>query len=93
MELNYLVSQLGSSKNVQFERQLSFTARSETFVVSNIAKMIYNDNFSLDYYRRYMESDVANDMYDPTSMHQVFKCMLSNYLKKIETNGRHQIRM
>jgi hypothetical protein len=40
-----------------------------------------------------MESDVANDMYDPTSMHQVFKCMLSNYLKKIETNGRHQIRM
>jgi hypothetical protein len=88
-----LVSQLGSSKNVQFERQLSFTARSETFVVSNIAKMIYNDNFLLDYYKRYMKRDAANDMYDPTSMHQVFKCMLSNYLKKIETNGRHQIRM
>jgi hypothetical protein len=67
-ELNYILPLLGSTRDVDFERQPKYIPKNETFAVGKIAKTIYNGNLSFAYYNRYVKEERADELYTHSSM-------------------------
>ena len=82
LELNFVLLSFGSTKDVQFKKQLKLTLKNKTFAVDKFTKAIYSGNFLLAYYSRFVKEDMADDMYSHISMNQIFEVGLDQLSKE-----------
>jgi hypothetical protein len=80
-ELNYVLPLLGNTRDVDFEWRPKFTPKIETFAVDKISLWIYGGHLSLKYYNRYHKEESRDDVFNHSTMDQVFQHSLEQLYK------------
>ena len=75
-ELNYVLPQLGSSRDLDFKWRPSFTPKSEAYAMGKIAHWIYGGNFFLVYFSKQHKEERRDESFSPSTIDLTFRCSL-----------------